>query len=459
MRGNSLFGGVLDTSGGLENAHDAARLRDFTMACTRFDFGGPMGESESVDGLLAEACASGRDYCLVLSYGAVPLRFHDTRNGRFTNLFAALAEWTKGAGFLVAGIPLGAATDGGLDELCLLVDLRRYQDLGRPGFLSDAMPGVAGGGLIAASRSAGLPVPALDETVHPGVCDLRPRCGESFAAFRGLWGGGIEAYARGKAGAALDAEQRRFIDFVKDQAIHAKSGVFLGNWENYTDLAGRQPVAGQALASVHGVAAGFKVNRILETHGFDDRTRVVFFDYSDIALDVRRMMVETWDGRDFPAFAERIAERFPDAYFQIKGARRPGTLDRDLIREGWTRELDIWGGAEAFRDNWRACRALPHQYVQCDLYGQSQPLLSTLSPEPNSVLWWSNAFHSLNAVWHYEREARERIYHRWLADVAAINPHITLYGTDVDNLGIGGTRVRDHLGTAGGVESLAAAGT
>ena len=42
------------------------------------------------------------------------------------------------------------------------------------------------------------------------------------------------------------------------------------------------------------------------------------------------------------------------------------------------------------------------------------------------------------------REERHRIYRRWLADIARVNPDLLLYGNDVDNLDVGGTRIRDH---------------
>ena len=55
--------------------------------------------------------------------------------------------------------------------------------------------------------------------------------------------------------------------------------------------------------SVFAVArteSGFKPNAILHAHGFGEETEVVFFDYSERALAIRRYLVESWDGTDFP---------------------------------------------------------------------------------------------------------------------------------------------------------------
>ena len=69
------------------------------------------------------------------------------------------------------------------------------------------------------------------------------------------------------------------------------------------------PPAGLAplLSTVYGVAAGFKLYRILDTHGFDANTRVVFFDYSPRALEFRQLLLREWDGRDYPRFLRAAA--------------------------------------------------------------------------------------------------------------------------------------------------------
>jgi hypothetical protein len=470
----------------------AEKLRDFTLACCRFDYTGPLLEAAAVDDLLAAASQEGARYCLVQAPGHAMVRQGDRQRGTATNLIRSLSGWLPEHDFLVAGRLLdGGDHWSGLDEICFAVDLAAWRRLGRPRFTpaadgplplpaaaadgaagdgilslrpaagqTNARPGLPGWGLIAAALEQGLPVPGFDAPLRRCGYDLRPRNAAEAAAVRRLAGDGIFAYeSTDSANTALSDDWRGFLDYVHLQAKHAKRGVFLGNFEGYGDIA--QPPSGFAgpVSGLYAVAAGFKANRTLATHGFDRRTRMVFFDYSPVALDIRRALVQEWDGTHFPAFIEAIAPRFPDAFYQLWGnlwATRPGALDLELVTSIWDKELAIWGGAEAFRAHWEAYREIPHRFVHCDLFAAPEPLLAELGGGPREVMWWSNAFHSLNGVWFYPRDERHRIYRRWLADLAGRNPDLLLYGTDVDNLDLGGIRIRDHRASVAGVTAPAA---
>ena len=50
------------------------------------------------------------------------------------------------------------------------------------------------------------------------------------------------------------------------------------------------------------MAASFKPNMILNTFGFDEDTEVVFYDYSKQALAFKKMLLQHWDGQDYPKF-------------------------------------------------------------------------------------------------------------------------------------------------------------
>ncbi len=452
MANRQLIVGVLDTRGRLGDPALEAKLRDFTLSLCRFDYDGPLVESASVDELLAAACREGGRYCLVQAHGHTMVRHGDRRQSTHTNLVKALSTWLPEHDFLVAGRRIDGGDSGyGLDELCFVVDLDTYRELGRPRFTpaADGRPTLPGCGLVAASLAAGKPVLGFTETVERCGLDLRPRSAAERASIERFGGAGILDFTDGEAanGSPLRQDWRQFLAYVREQAQHAKRGIFLGNFESYRDVevppAGfRGPVTG-----LYAVAAGFKANRILHTHGFDRETRMVFFDYSPLALDLRRILVEEWDGVDYPAFVARIADRLPDAFYQLWGnlwATQPGALDMEMLGGIWDRELAIWGGAQAFAEHWSRYREIPHLYLHCDLFAAPAPLLAALAPGDGEVMWWSNAFHSLNGVWFYDREDRHQIYRRWLQSLAAIHPDLLLYGTDVDNLDLGGTRLADH---------------
>ncbi len=474
--------GVLETPGRTGDPDLEQKLRDFTLSCCRFDYHGPILESDSVDGLLAEASRGGARYALVQSWGHAMVRYGDRERATHTHLIKAVAERLSGQDFLVAGRLIdGGDRWFGLDELVFVVDLESYRHLGRPRFAPapggsrplpagapemeetsgdpllrsirpragtvDAAPSLAGWGLVAASLEHGTPVLGFDETLRHCGYDLRPRSAAEVEAIRRLSGAGIFGWDGTANGLPLSADWKGFLDYVHLQAKHAKRGIFLGNFESYQDVETPAADFQGPVSSLYAVAAGFKANRILHTHGFDRRTRMVFFDYSPLALDLRRILVEEWSGADFPGFIERVSPRVPDAFYQLWGnlwATRPGSLDMEMVRGIWEKELRLWGGEEAFLEHWARYREIPHRFLHCDLFAASGSLLESLGTGPREVMWWSNAFHSVNSAWFYPREERHRIYEKWLADVAAVNPDLLLYGTDVENLNLGGIRIRDH---------------
>ncbi|HZF13192.1 MAG TPA: hypothetical protein VFE33_30745 [Thermoanaerobaculia bacterium] len=489
MADRQLIVGVLDTHGRLGDSALEAKLRDFTLSLCRFDYDGPILESSSVDALLAAAGREGARYCLVQAHGHTMVRHGDRRQATHTNLVKALSTWLPAHDFLLAGRLVDGGDDWyGVDEIGFVVDLETYRALGQPRFTPaadgrrslpavaatrftgpegaglsglasltpaagtvDACPTLPGWGLIAASLAQGKPVLGFTETLERCGLDLRPRSATETASLARFSGAGILDFPGGNGGEAngspLSRDWRSFLDYVVQQARNSKRGIFLGNFEGYEDV--ETPPAGfrGPVTGLYAVAAGFKANRILHTHGFDRGTRMVFFDYSPLALDLRRILVEEWDGVDFPDFVARIADRLPDAFYQLWGnlwATRPGALDLEVLGGIWERELALWGGAPAFEQHWARYREIPHLYLHCDLFAAPEPLGAALAPGASEVMWWSNAFHSLNGVWFYDREDRHGIYRRWLESLAAINPDLLLYGADVDNLDLGGVRLADH---------------
>ena len=466
---------VLERAGRVHAPELAGRLQDLTVTSNRFDFFGPLIAGTSMDALLSRACALGGRYCLVQLPGHIPARHHGIQSARHANFFEALAAWVPNQEFLVGGRLYACGENSyGLGDLCFVIDLHVYGKLGRPAFalpsggsasafavkpcLKDgalirlepsgtrlaAAVDSPGPGIIGASLRAGIPICGFDDTVLECSYDVRPRDEENSRQFAKYLGEGIFEH-RPDGDEALTTDQRGFISFIRGQALHAKRGVFLGNWEDYRDLKKPPPGYGGPVSSFYSVAAGFKPNRILDRLGFSRSTRVVFFDYSRVALEIRTMMLGEWDGRDYPDFVRRTAPRFPEAWYQLKGNRKPGTLNFDLVAALWDRETELWGGALSFYNHWKRYRELRHDIVECDLYHGGQSLLATMRPEKDAVIWWSNSFHSRNAIWFYDREQREHAYGRWLENAARIAPDLFVYGADVNNLDISRTVLREHL--------------
>jgi hypothetical protein len=197
---------------------------------------------------------------------------------------------------------------------------------------------------------------------------------------------------------------------------------------------------------LYSVAAGFKPNRILQTHGLSDRTRVVFFDYSQRALDVRRFMVSQWNGDDFPRFVREVFQAFPhpETFYQLWDEVTPADDIWGDIDRIWEQELTQWGGAAAFATHWRRYRQLKHDYVCCNILENPLPLLELVRAEPNAIIWWSNAFFTMYGNWFYTTNERQQAYRRWTRELAARNTDLFLLGSDDNNTCVNSIRAGEY---------------
>ena len=330
-----------------------------------------------------------------------------------------VSQWIGERDFLA----LGASTG---DDHWLLVDVRRCDELGRParrphrssrcwsrvrrGTLLLARPPLARGG------PAPCPLPRGRHSKLPdGETSLDPRIGV-------------------------------FLKEVQRQVVNAPRGVFLWNLEPYDDV--RTPPTGfdPPISTLYSVASGFKPNMILESLGFDARTRVVFFDCSTRALEVKRLLLEGWDGRDFPAFVPHLFRKVPsgDAHYHLWDGATPETLDPKAVERAWERELERWGGERAFAEHWSRYRQLRHEFVRCDVLGNAARLLARVEPEEHAVIWWSNAFFSVWGNWLLDAAERRAAYERWVEELAERNPELFLYGSDFSNSSVNDVRAGEY---------------
>jgi hypothetical protein len=257
-------------------------------------------------------------------------------------------------------------------------------------------------------------------------------------------GDGIRSYVPGDAG--LDPRTDAFLNEVQGQVVNASRGVFLWNLEPYDDVQMRPRGFEPPITTLYSVASGFKPNAILESLGFAAQTRVVFFDYSTTALEVRRLLLEEWDGKDFPAFIAALFRRLPSdaAHYHLWDGLTPETLDSKSAERAWQRELELWGGPQAFEDHWSRYRTLRHEFVRCDVLSDVALLLACVEPEENAVIWWSNAFFSVWGNWLFDAAERKGRYERFVDALAERNPDLFLYGSDFTNSSVNDVRAAEY---------------
>lgn len=481
MSAGEVVFGVVDAPPGTLPAL-AEKLRDVTISWCRYGYRGPILSGATVDAVLRAAVERGFKHCFVQFAGHV-IRERWAASGPAADMPALLAMVVAGGDYLVAGYPDGDDAQGyGLASRCLLVDVARYAALGAPDFGAAAnndvdVPGAAaqrasdgsvvslapasgvvrrrpqraGWNLVAASLRAGLPVRSLADVLATRTLDIGAQHAAQAAALAPYLGTGIDK-ARGPEAQAqleqtLSPDQRDFLGVIARQTANARRGVFLWNIEPYGDVVKDVPDRPR-IATIYAVAAGFKPNAIVQAHGFDAGSEVVFVDYSDRALAIRRYLVESWDGADFPGQVRHLVRTFPapETYYHLPGDSTPTGIDWAIVEQAWARELQWWGGADNFRDHWQAYRRLPHRYVHCNLLDDPTPALRAMAARPREgdVVWWSNAFFTMYGNWFHTPVQRQHVYERWMQGVAEASPRAQLYGSDYANANVNGLTAAEY---------------
>lgn len=422
---DSLAIGLLDTSAEIQNPLLAEKLRSFTISWTRYDYYGPIFEATRVEEIAAAAKADGYRYCLVQAYGHVvvePWARPDSNSKRF---YEALEDLIADNSFSLAG---QFASQAGSDSRprCLLIDLQAWPE----------------SGLLTNAECRDFPSEMTRRTYFLGAA--RPQSRDGFARYLD---GAASDFEPENSDDLLTEDQQRFLGIVKGHTQGAQRGVFLWNVESYRDVAAPQEFGfAGPVGTLSCVAAGFKPNMILKTHGFDSNTRVVYFDYSAAALEFRRLLKDEWDGDDFPHFLQYAFRKLPspETFYHLWNDKRPEELTASDFEDAWQFELERWGGAAAFKEEWGRYRRLAHEFVHCNLLIQPERLFARMGTGSSDVVWWSNAFFTVFSNWHYTLPERRAIYDAWVRGLADRNPDVVLYGFDYNNVGVNAIRAAEH---------------
>ena len=479
---NGVVFGLLDTSGRIPGARLAEKLRNFTIAWSRFGYHDDILENDSLDGLLHEALELGYSYCLVQSYGHVIGETWIPKHWEQVDFQTALGRWIENHDFFVTGTILHSKNGWfGLAEDCLLVNLRHYAAIGQHGFGQPCTTAIevikpdiimesgtdnnrfqslqptqeteiltpqhAGWNFIDASLRNGLAVLNFSQSIDGSRINLFDPSPQKMQAFVKHLDTELPDYCSTDPNPGLSYGQRQFLDSIDSQVKDSRKGVFLFNLESYQDVIEQPENFTPPVSSLYSVAAGFKPNMILHALGFDEATRMVFYDYSKTALEIRQFIVSEWDGEDFPRFVRYLMKRFSssDVFYQLWANLGPEDIAWDDLQQLWLDEIEKWGGESVIKEHWNAYRNLQHEYVLCNLYKDQTSLLATIDNRPNAAIWWSNAFFTIYSNWLYTVDERKEIYDNWLAKLAERNPGILVYGSDYNNINVNHIRVGEYL--------------
>ncbi len=439
--------GIYDDTRMSHNLSQAQKNKEITEFFTRFKYFGPIIVKENINDVLDEALNHDVDYCIVQSVG------HIIKEAAF---FTFIEKWIDKQDFFITGHimdknkknvnnPSGKEGYYGLHKQCMLVNLKYYNKFDKPVF------GTKSSGeefVIKAERHM--------KDIHDDYTPLSLKPTEELTVCTPLVDGWnfinislandltvynfhpkIREHKQYIYPTTSAAELEHQLSWITNIVDFAQDCVFFWNTENYSDL--KYVNIKKPIEKLYAVAASFKPNMVLNHYGFTDNCEVIFYDYSKSALAFKKMLVKEWDGEDYPRFLTYAQKKFR---INETGGNGTETLSRKQL---WERELEWWGSEKAIKEHWDRYRRLNHKYIHCDICCNPEKITSTITPDENSVIWWSNAFHTVGAQYLRGVSGVKTCYETWLKQINDKNPDIWILGKDYLDRPIEGDKLKDYL--------------
>ena len=439
--------GIYDDTRMSQNLTQAEKNKEITEFFTRFKYFGPIIVKDNINDVLDEALSYDVDYCIVQSVG------HIIKEVTF---FQFIEKWIEKQDFFITGHimdknkknknnPSGAQGYYGLHKQCMLVNLKYYQKFDKPVFGEKSSKEET---LIKASRHA--------KDIHDDYTPLSLKPTEELTICTPLVDGWnfintslandltvynfhpkireCKEYIYPKTSAA---ELEHQLSWITSIANYAQKCVFFWNTENYADL--KYVTMNKPVKKLYAVAASFKPNMILHHYGFEEDSEVVFFDYSKPSLAFKKLLVTEWDGEDYPAFLDYAQKKYR---IDETGGNETQNLSRKKL---WEREIAWWGSEKIIKEHWEKYRSLKHTYIHTDICVNPEKVTKLITPEENSVIWWSNAFHTVGAQYLRGLSGVKNCYEDWIKQIDEKNPDIWILGKDYLDRPIEGNRLKDYL--------------
>ena len=423
------------------------KRKEITEFFTRFKYFGPIIVGTSVNDVLDKALEHEVDFCIVQSVGHIIME---------ANFFNLIEKWIDKQNFFVTGHimdknkknknnPSGEEGYYGLHKQCMLVNFDYYKKFDKPVFgkknsgeeflvkakrhvkdihddytplsltpteeLTICTPLVDGWNFINTSLANDLTV----YNFHPKIREFKQYIYPSTSA----------------------EELSKQLNWIQNIVDYAPQCVFLWNTENYKDL--KYVPLEKPVDKLYSVAASFKPNMILNHFGFHEETEIMFYDYSKPSLAFKKLLVTQWDGEDYPAFITWALNKYN---FSETGGTETEIYTR---QELWEREINWWGSEKAIKEHWDRYKLLKHSYTHVDICDSPEKVTSKITNEENSIIWWSNAFHTVNAQYVRGLQGVTDCYNTWIKQINSKNPDIWILGKDYLDRPIEGNKIKDYV--------------
>ena len=178
---------------------------------------------------------------------------------------------------------------------------------------------------------------------------------------------------------------------------------------------------------------------ILNPYGFYPDTEIVFYDYSKPSLAFKKLLLEQWDGENYHDFVSWALDKYQ---FNETGGVDTETKTKKQL---WEREVKWWGSESAIREHWQEYKKLKHSFIHVDICETPEKITSSITPEKDSLIWWSNAFHTVNAQYLRGLSGVRQCYETWINQIKKQNPDIWILGKDHLDRPVEGTVIKDYV--------------
>lgn len=423
------------------------KFQELTEFFTRFKYKGDIIVKNSINELLDEALDRGAEYCVIQSIG------HLIKDDDF---FFYIQQYIDKMNFFVTGHIMdrhsknSAQPDGnayyGLHTQCLLVNLKYYAKFDKPVFGDrNGNPEMV---LAKAKRHA--------KDIHDDYTPLSLMPTEDTCICTPLVDGWnfINISLKNKLTvynfhpkvrqtkefvypnkSIKDLENQ--LSWINNIISLAPNCVFLWNTEKYTDI--KKLKLNKPVNNLYSVAASFKPNKILHDCNFTDTCTVNYFDYSRQALAFKKLLLKEWDGEDYPSFIQWAIDKY-----KVQETKGAGTETKSP-RELWEREISWWGSSNTIKEHWYKYKSLEHTYTHVNIYENPSKIIDRIEQDNASVIWWSNAFHTVSAHYTLGLKGVRNSYTNWLTKIYEKNPEMYILGTDYLNNSINNNKLHNYL--------------
>ena len=111
----------------------------------------------------------------------------------------------------------------------------------------------------------------------------------------------------------------------------------------------------------------------------------------------------------------------------------------------WEREIEWWGSEKTIKEHWQRYKKLKHSYIHCDICENPEKITNKITKEPDSIIWWSNAFHTVNAQYLRGLSGVKQCFETWCSQIYEKNPDISILGKNYLDVPVEGKNIKEYL--------------